>query len=190
MKNGARIECYESVVGQDAEYSLLYAKNVCKGPFVAGEKSIVNHPFIAYRYCKEVINRRWYAAEEAIKKDCRSSCGYAKDLIKGRWHEAEKIIAKAPDWATVYAEDVLKSRFVDAEAAIARNDNAALNYYHFVIKGDWRGWSDKQIMRSDVWMYQFAKSLGCMLPKELHEQMILRNPKREYVARYTEEFCR
>jgi hypothetical protein len=83
----------------------------------------------------------------------------------------------------------MKSRFVEAETAISKKESAALNYYHFVIKGNWEGWTERQIMRSEVWMYYFAKGFGHMLPKELHDQMV-KNPRNEYVALYIKEFCR
>jgi len=190
VKKGKRLKSYENVVAQDADYSLLYAKNVCKGPFVMGESSISNHPFNAYLYCKDVIKQRWYSAEDAIKKDCRSSCCYARDVIKGRWHDAERNIVKSPEWAATYAEEVMKSRFIEAETTISKKEAAAVNYYHFVIRGNWDGWTQRQIMKSEVWMYYLAKGIGHTLPKELHDQMMLRNPRNEYVARYIKEFCR
>ena len=91
-----------------------------------------------------------------------------------RWPEAEKYIKKNPKWACAYAADVIKSRWKEAENIIAKNQYAASDYYILIIKGNWSEWTDEEIARSTAWMYYYAKKLGDMLPKKLHEQMLMR----------------
>lgn len=162
----------KKIIASDAEYSVLYAKNIIKGPFVEGEESIKRNISCAYFYCKDVIKQRWYEVEEEIKKDAFCAYSYATQVIKDRWPEAEKSIKKNPKWACAYAIDAMKERWKEAESVIAKNQYAAQDYYNLIIKGNWKDWSEDEIARSTVWMYYYALSIGDMLPKKLHEKML------------------
>jgi hypothetical protein len=190
-KKKKRIASLEKVISEDAQYSYLYAKNICNGPFEEGEKSIKKDPIHAWLYCKDVIRCRWYEAEDNIKKDPYASYIYCLEFMDGeRWIEAEKTILKSPVWAGAYSEKIIKGRWKEAERSIAKDDDAAEDYYRFVIKGDWEGWSDDEISRSTTWMYFYAKSIGFMLPKKMHEDMLKRRGGDHYVDKYINEFCK
>ena len=191
-KANKRVSSYEKVILNDANCSYLYAKNVCKGAFPLGEKAIKENPLCAWLYCRDVIKCRWHDAKERIKKDPSCAYSYCLAMMEGeRWLEAEEFIQKSPVWAGAYAEKILKGRWEEAEDRIAKDNDAAEDYYRFVIKGNWEGWSEKQILRSTVWTYFYAKSLGFMLPSEMHEDM-MKNRGRgdEYVQKYIKEFCK
>jgi len=184
-----RLPSYENVIGKDAECSYLYAKDVCKGPFLKGESAIRKNPLYAYLYCKDIIKRRWYLAEEGIMKNPHVAFVYSKNVIRERWREAEKYIKKSPTWSAAYASEVMKSRFKEAEATIAKEDDSAEDYAREVIKDDWSNWTFCQISRSTVWMYYYAKKLGFMLPSELHEKMMEKRNE-SFAKRYIKEFCK
>lgn len=189
VSTGIRSRGLEKVIAMDAEYSRLYARHFLKGPFPAGEKSIMKEPFQAFLYCKDVIGQRWYDAEGTIMKNPHAAYRYALEIIGGRWEDAEKHIMKSATWAGAYAEGVLKGRFRKAEDAIASEEAPAEDYFHCVIRGKWRDWSEDEICRSASWMYYYARCLGYQLPEPLHSKLLARRRKSKFADMYFKEFC-
>jgi hypothetical protein len=181
LKEGKGFSKYEGVISGDAEFSYLYAKNVCKGSFRKGEPSIKENNLIAFLYCRDVIMQRWYDAEDKIKKSPSHAFKYARQVVKGRWPEAEDFISKDPTWAAAYASEILCSRWPDAEKYIARRNDAAEEYIKAL--KDFSDWTHEEIARSPVWMYYYAKMLGEALPEPMHSLM---ESKGEWQDKYAE----
>lgn len=179
-KNRRLTSSEEEIIAKDADYSFLYAKKICNGPFVKGEVEIKKDPYNAFLYCRDVIKQRWHDAEDVIKKDPFSAYSYSAKVIKGRWPEAEKYIKKSSKWACAYAVDLIKGRWKEAENTIAKNQYAAHDYYFGIIKGNWTNWGFEDIGRSTVWMYYYAKKISDKLPEELHVKMLCKRDEFYY----------
>lgn len=176
----------EMIIATDANYSHIYAKNICKGPFPLGEDAIKKQPFYSYLYCKDVIKQRWSDAEDTIKKDPFCAYSYSKNIMQERWPEAEKCIKSNPVWAAAYAAEVIKGRWPEAEKRIAKDENASIDYFNEVIRNNWKDWTEQEISTSPVWLYFYAKNIGDMLPKNLHEIILKNRGKYEIVEDYLE----
>ena len=86
------------------------------------EQKIMQDPYWAYRYARDVLEERWPEAEPVIMKDPKSAYLYARSFFKGvGWPEAEKYIIKDPWSAFEYAKDVLEERWPAAEKDIMKD---------------------------------------------------------------------
>jgi hypothetical protein len=74
----------EKYIAKDAEYSYLYAIEVLKGPFKAGEAVIATNALFSYFYAMHVLKGPFKAGEAAIAKDAEYSHKYAQVFLKAR----------------------------------------------------------------------------------------------------------
>ena len=106
-----RIPELESVIANDPDYSYLYSRDVIKGKWEGGEKSIATRPECSYWYASYIIKEKWEEGEKSISTDSECSYLYAYNIIKDRWEDGEKSIATDSEWSYLYARDVLKGNF-------------------------------------------------------------------------------
>ena len=104
----AELRKREALWASDAEYAFMYAWNVLKGPFPAGEKAIASNAEYAYLYAQKVLKGPFPAGEKAIAMNARYAYYYAEFVLKGPFPAGEKAIATDADYARWYASDVLK----------------------------------------------------------------------------------
>ena len=102
-KNKEELKKREKHIAKNASFAHLYAKDVLKGPFPAGEEAIIT------------------------KNDALYVNAYARDVLKGPFPAGEAAIAKSPHNAYHYAKDVLKGPFPAGEEAIAKKQSMRMN---------------------------------------------------------------
>jgi hypothetical protein len=105
-----------------------YTKFVVKGVWPA----LLSDPYLAYYYAKEIIKGRWPEGEKTIASSPNDAWIYAMDVVKGRWPEAEPGISKEPHAAYNYARYVIKGRWPEGEKAIATDPEYAERYKNFL----------------------------------------------------------
>lgn len=54
------------------------------------ERAIIDKPYTAYVYAKDVLRGRWIQAEAYIASEHNVACLYAIDVIQHRWHRCEQ----------------------------------------------------------------------------------------------------
>lgn len=124
-----------------------YAKLV-GGPVPCLEKVIAGETLSSYRYAMDLSDSGFPMGEAAIANDALKSLNYAR--------KAKKRIRCAED--TISSDE----RFAFQYGEIMRNN------------GLWASWTDEEVARSTVWMYQYAKDhVGGPLPETLHNAMHL-----------------
>lgn len=126
----------------------------------------------AYDYVKLVGPAK--SVENLIAKDTHSAYRYAMDILKGRFPEGEEAIGKDAIKSLNYA-DMAKCRVVSGEDLIAKMENLSFQYGKIMKKYDlWGSWSEDEVAKSPVWMYQYAKDhTKGPLPDSLHNKMHL-----------------
>ena len=92
--NKEELKKREKYIAKDAGYSWLYAKNILKGPFPAGEEAIAKNSNFAYYYVEDVLKCPFPLGEEAIAKDEYFASEYAKNILKKDFYLNGKLIAK------------------------------------------------------------------------------------------------
>ena len=90
-----RILELEEIISKDHRYSFFYARDIIKGTWEEGEKSIINDSLISYYYARQVIKGPWDKGENIISKHPEWSCYYAIDVIKGPFEKCHSIIFKS-----------------------------------------------------------------------------------------------
>lgn len=126
----------------------------------------------AYDYVKQVGPSA--SAEGLIASDTTTSYKYAMDVLNGRFQQGEEAIAKDPVKSVNYA-NVAKCRIIPGEKGISEVEELAIHYGKLMKKyGLWGSWSEDDVARSPIWMYQYAKDyLKGSLPESLHNRMHL-----------------
>jgi hypothetical protein len=120
-----------------AEHSYLYANDVIKGPWLAGEAIILTNAYYSYLYANDVIKGPWLAGEAIILTNAYYSYHYAMDVIKGPWIAGEATIATNACYSYYYTRNVIKGPWSTGEATIATNACYSYIYAKDVIKGPW-----------------------------------------------------
>lgn len=100
----------------------------------------------------------------------------------------ERSIAKNPSNSLNYSESV-GVRIRDAEDTFAENDTFAAKYGTIMKKHDlWGSWTEDELARTPVWMYQYAKDhMNGALPESLHNLMYLKgvvDPDNVWIKKY------
>lgn len=126
-----------------------YAKQVIKGPWPKGEPVIGSRPSIAFEYAEKILKGPFPLGEESIGLDADLSYRYASDILQGRFVKGEDVLAQDPSIALRYAIYILKSRFPKGENAIASDSETAYEYALRVIKGRWQPGESAILVRSD-----------------------------------------
>lgn len=106
----------------------------------------------------------------------------------GRFPAGERAIAKNPSNSLNYASS-LGTRIRDAEDMIAENDSFAAKYGLTMKKHElWDSWTEEELSRTPVWMYQYAKDhMNGALPESLHNLMYLKSvtdPDNLWIKKY------
>jgi hypothetical protein len=114
------------------------------------KEKVLESPFHAYLYSREVEGGVWNEAEKAVLGDL-ACFFYARDVVKGRWEPAEPFISRDPMLSFMYAEECLKGRFEMGEDSISK---------------------------SSFWLSKYAELLG-RLPEKLHSVAALMSFERE-----------
>jgi lambda repressor-like predicted transcriptional regulator len=83
---------YECIIAKNPEYSYWYAKEIIRGRFVLGEKSISKKSSLSYYYAANVLENKFVLGEKEISKESSYSCDYAVHVLKKRFVLGEKII--------------------------------------------------------------------------------------------------
>ena len=84
----------EKYIAKSAKYAYVYAKDVLKGPFPAGEEAIAKNAAHAYYYAKDVLKGPLPKGEAAMSKDEYFASEYAKNVLKKDFYLNDKLIAK------------------------------------------------------------------------------------------------
>lgn len=129
----------------------------------------VNH-LGAYEYVKLVGPAA--SAEEFIAQDTYCSYKYAMEILENRFPRGEEAIGRDPLKSVNYAK-MAKCRVVPAEDEISKNEELAIRYGKIMKECFlWSSWTEEDVSRTPVWMYQYAKDhLGGSLPDRLHNTM-------------------
>lgn len=124
----------------------------------------------AYEYVKLVGPAP--SAEEFIAQDTCCSYKYAMEILGGRFPKGEEAIGKDPLKSVNYAK-MAKCRIPPAENEISKNEELSIRYGKIMKEYSlWASWTEEDISRTPVWMYQYAKDhLGESLPDRLHNTM-------------------
>jgi hypothetical protein len=114
---GKRFEAAEPIIAQNAREATMYAAEVIKGRFEAGEAKIAKNPGMAVAYTRLALGgKRFKQAEANIVNNARASVGYASAIGK-RFVEGEHTIAKDAIESYRYST-LLGERFEAGEGAI------------------------------------------------------------------------
>ena len=84
----------EKYIAKSAFHAYLYARDVLKGPFPAGEEAIAKDAMFAYYYAREVLKGPFPAGEETIAKKTWYASQYAGAVLKKDFYLNDKLIAK------------------------------------------------------------------------------------------------
>lgn len=114
------------------------------------------------------------SAEGILASDTYSSYKYAMEILKGVFPEGEEAIGKDALKSVNYAA-MSKNRIIPGENLIAECEGLSFDYGKIMKKhGLWGSWTEDEVARSPVWMYQYAKDhMKGRLPDSLHNKMHL-----------------
>jgi len=131
---GKPIPEYENIIATDAKISLLYAKNVLKGRFTAGEQTIASSACCSFEYAQDVLKGRFALGEDVISRSAQYSFLYSAQILSARFPKGENAIAKSAEYSYSYAKTILKAPFPLGEKAIAASVEHAFNYSSLILK--------------------------------------------------------
>lgn len=145
----------------NAKAAYEYVMMVGGDPVPELEPLIAGDPLCAYRYAVDVVGA-FPAGEKAISGDLLRSVNYSNSV---------------------------RARIRPAEDGIAKDDNLALKYGLIMKKHDlWGSWTEDELFRSPVWIYQYAKDhVGGPLPETLDNAMhmlSISHPDNEWIKKY------
>lgn len=140
----------------------------------------------AYEYVK-MVGAPVPELEPLIAADCRCAYLYAMNVV-GAFQAGEKAIAGDLRSSVDYSERV-GVRIMPAEDNIAKVDSLAARYGVAMGKHRlWGSWTEDELVRSPVWIYQYAKDhVGGPLPETLHNAMHLlsvQHSDNEWIKKY------
>jgi hypothetical protein len=92
----------ELVISTDVTYSYMYARDVLKARFIAGEAIIAAHSHHSFAYAFDVLKGRFEAGEAIMATDYTSAHLYAINVLKGRFEAGEDAILENADAAYFY----------------------------------------------------------------------------------------
>lgn len=128
----APIKDYEEEIAQDGKISFLYAKNILKGRFEAGERMIARYSKISFLYARDIIKGKFPMGEYAIAENSLYSFLYARDIIKAPFSLGEDAIGNSPRLAYYYATSIIKKQFTWCDFFLRRSPIYSENYLNFI----------------------------------------------------------
>ena len=139
----------------------------------------------AIKYANEV-NQRVAVYERLIAQSGYNSQRYSS-LISEPFPAGEPAIAEDVHRSLTYAKSFM-TRIKAAEDEIATDEVLAKKYGEIMRKSGWASWTENEVMRSPVWLFQYAKD-HCKgpLPEVLHSAMVMMSfddPKNPWIVRY------
>ena len=93
-KNKEELKKRETYIAKDAFFAYLYAKNVLKGPFPAGEEAIAKDYAYAYYYARDVLKGPFPLGEAAIAKSAFFTIQFTQNILKKDFYLNDELIAK------------------------------------------------------------------------------------------------
>lgn len=143
-------------------------------------------PAEAMEYVK-IVGAPVPALEDVISSDTTCSYRYAMDYA-GKFPKGEPAIAKDILKSLNYANSI-GTRIKPAEEKISKDEKSAFNYGEVMRKNNlWNSWEEDDLMKSPVWMYQYAKDhVGGVLPDHLHNAMHMMSitmPSNKWIKKY------
>lgn len=113
--------------------------------------------------------------ESIIAGHTALACHYAVEFA-GVFPAGEEAIALDPLVSLRYTE-ATGTRIRAAEDAVSKDDNIASRYGLLMKKFElWNSWTEEELSKSPVWMYQYAKDhMKGALPGSLHNLMYLKS---------------
>ena len=187
------------VTGQDQYVPILCEHDTAQSPEISamfaavdwasaeriGTDFLTNAEF-AYEYVK-MVGAPVPELEPLIAADCRCAYLYAMNVV-GAFQAGEKAIAGDLRSSVDYSERV-GVRIMPAEDNIAKVDSLAARYGVAMGKHRlWGSWTEDELVRSPVWIYQYAKDhVGGPLPETLHNAMHLlsiQHSVNEWIKKY------
>jgi len=133
------------------------------------------------------VKQRIPLYEHLIVKKGHDSYDYAMN-INEPFPAGEKAIAEDTYRSMRYAE-TLKTRIKAAEDEFAADDSMAKTYGEIMRKSEgWGSWTEDEVMRSPVWLFQYAKDFRKgPLTEALHSAMVMmsyNDAKNPWIIRY------
>ena len=125
----------EKAIASSEDTALRYAQEILHGPFPQGERILAANPKYAFAYAQEVLNGPFPAGEAAIAQDAAYAYPYALHILKAPFPEGEPVIARDAFYGYCYALNVLKGRFPASEPHLARDSTHAYNYAMMILDG-------------------------------------------------------
>lgn len=142
--------------------ALYYINKIGRSPDAGVEHLVAQKSETAEKYAIDILRNRFPLGEPAIAKDSSASLRYA--LRFGRFKEGEATIAQHEYQAEKYGEMIRAS------------------------KVGWSDWTEEEVMRSPVWLFQYAKDyMKGSLPETMHQAMQMfsfNHPNNSFVKRY------
>ena len=99
--NPEELKKREGAIAKSAMYSHLYAHDILKRRFEAGEKAIATNTKYSYLYARDILKGKFEAGEKAIATNAWCSYRYAADVLKERFEAGENIILAAKHMLTI-----------------------------------------------------------------------------------------
>jgi hypothetical protein len=94
---------FENEMNAEQAFSLA----ILKGTHIPEYEDIIaNDSHYAYLYAKDIIKGRWPAGEPAIAEDSGYACWYAIYIIKGRWLDLEQYFLSERFRPDLYGVDI------------------------------------------------------------------------------------
>lgn len=151
------------------------------------EVEVPESPSDAYEYAK-LVGGPVPFLERVIAGDCLSSYRYAMDFSETGFPVGEAAIANDVLKSLNYARRA-KKRIGRAEDEISKDERSAFQYGEIMRdNGLWGSWTEEEVARCTVWMYQYAKDhVGGALPDALHNAMHLTSitrPEDKWIKKY------
>lgn len=151
------------------------------------EVEMPESPSDAYEYAK-LVGGPVPLLERVIAADAVSSYRYAMDFSESGFPMGESAIAGDEIKSINYARRA-KKRIVCAEDKISKDERSAFQYGEIMKENAlWGSWTEEEVARSTVWMYQYAKDyVGGPLPETLHNAMHLTSvtmPGDKWIKKY------
>lgn len=88
----------EKALAKNAKYAYLYAWQIIKGPFPAGEAAIAKDAEFSEAYAEKVLKGPFPKGEAAIAKDGFQSFMYAKYVLNGPFPAGEEAMKNSEWW--------------------------------------------------------------------------------------------
>jgi len=106
-----RILKLEKIILNSPYYAYKYARDIIKGKWPEAEKIISTEAYTAYNYAICILNNNFKDGENVIAEKADYAYYYAYKIIKGPWEDGEEIISKSAEYSVLYSQNILKKPF-------------------------------------------------------------------------------